>query len=86
MELGVGMRKEILRALQLPVNKVFKQIFARYLLILITKAECFKSKIIRYSISVDTTGDLEAKVAELEEKMARLEQCVAPLGCDEDQE
>jgi len=34
---------------------------------------------------VDTTGDLEAKVAELEEKMARLEQCVAPLGCDEDQ-
>ena len=35
---------------------------------------------------MDTTGNLEAKVAELEEKMARLEQCVAPLGCDEDQE
>ena len=81
MELGVGMKKEILRALQLPVSKVFKRIFTRYLFNI---AECFESKIIRYSISVDTTGELEAKVADLEEKMARLERCVAPLQCDED--
>ena len=76
------MRKEILRALQLPVSNVFKQVFTRDLFYFYL---IFQIKPITNFISVDTTGNLEAKVAELEEKMARLEQCVATLGCDEDQ-